>query len=227
MLGDALSYPRNSSDWIPTILIGGILSALSVLVLPIFVVQGYSVRVMRSAAKGEEAAPSFTDWGGLVVEGLKLFAVSIVYGLIVMIPTSVVLFATVGISSVVTDPTSPPNAALGIVGILLVLLVTLLSLLVAYFGPAGYANFAIEGSLGAAFDFSTIVSGATTGEYFKAWLLAIVVAIVLGTIGGLLSLVLVGIFVVFYVQVVTYYLFGRGFAEGLGKKRRGAVDSDY
>jgi hypothetical protein len=227
MLGDALSYPRNSSDWIPTILIGGVLSVLSVLVLPVFVVQGYSLRVMRSAAKGEEAAPSFTDWGGLVVDGLKLFLVSIVYALLVFVPMAVVGVVLGFGSALLSDPASGPSAAFGVATLLGFAVVGLFGLLVGYFAPAGYANFAVEDSIGAAFDVSTIVAAATTGEYFKAWVLAIVVGVVLGTVGAALSVVLVGVFVIFYAQVVTYYLFGRGFAEGLGRKRRGVVESDY
>lgn len=228
MLGDALSYPRNSSDWIPTILIGGVLSALSVLILPVFIVQGYAVRVLRSAAKGEEAAPSFTDWGGLVVDGLKLLVVNVAYGLVVFVPMAIAMFALFGISSVVTGPdTGASSAAVGIVGFLVLALVGLFGLLVGYFAPAGFANFAVEDSIGAAFDVSTIVAAATTGEYFKGWLLAIVVAVVLGLVGSALTVVVVGIFVLFYAQVVSYYLFGRGFAEGLGRKRRSMAESNF
>jgi hypothetical protein len=228
MLGDALSYLKNSDDWIPTLLIGGVLSVLSVLILPAFIIQGYLVRVLRGAAKEDRAAPSFTDWGGLVVDGIKLFLVSVVYGLAAMVPIVAVLFAVFGISSVTTDPTTgAPNAAVGLLGVVATLLVLLFGLLVGYFAPAGYANFAVEDSLGAAFDVSTIVAAATTSEYFKGWILAVVAGLVLGLVGTALSALVVGVFVLFYAQVVTYYLFGRGFAEGLSRKRRGVAESNF
>ncbi|SFR58623.1 DUF4013 domain-containing protein [Halogeometricum limi] len=225
MLGDALSYPRNNPDWIPTILIGGVLSVLGVLILPIFIVQGYSVRVMRSAAKGETSAPSFTDWGGLTVDGLKLFVISIAYALLIVIPI-VAVTVVLGLGSTLADPTTGPSAAFGVATLLGFLVIGLFGLAIGYFAPAGYANFAVEDSLGAAFDVSTIVSAATTGEYFTAWVLAVLVGLVGGLLGGALSVVIVGIFVVFYVQIVVYYLFGRGFAKGLGKKRRAAAESN-
>lgn len=227
MLGVALSYPRNSSDWIPTVLIGGILGVLTFLVLPAFILQGYGVRVMKSAATGEGAAPSFTDWGSLLVDGLKLLVINVAYGLVVLIPTGVLLVALVSISSVSTNPPSEPGSAVGVVGLLGLLLVGLLGVLVGYFGPAGYANFAREGSLGAAFDVSTIFAAATTGAYLKAWLMAVVLGVVLSLLGTALSVVVVGIFVLFYAQVVTFYLFGRGFAEGLGGRPPTAVDSRF
>ncbi|WP_380681779.1 hypothetical protein [Salinigranum sp. GCM10025319] len=40
-----------------------------------------------------------------------------------------------------------------------------------------------------------------------------------GLVGSALSVIVVGLFVLFYVQVVSYYLFGLGFARGLSKKR--------
>ncbi|RYJ14139.1 DUF4013 domain-containing protein [Halogeometricum borinquense] len=227
MLGDALSYPRNSSDWIPTILIGGVLSLLFVLIIPIFIIQGYMVRVLRGAAKGETAAPSFTNWGELIVDGLKLVIINFVYSLIVLIPTAILL-TVVGVgASAVSSPGADPSAAFGVVGSSALLVVWLFSIVVSYFIPAAQANFAIEGSLGAAFDISTIVSGAMTSEYFVAWVLVLVVGTILSFIGGLLSIVIVGFFILFYTQVVTYYLFGRGFAEGLGKKRRDVAEPDY
>lgn len=226
MLGDALSYLKHSDDWIPTLLVGGVLSVLSVLVLPAFVLQGYLVRVLRGAAKGDRAAPSFTDWGSLFVDGLKLFVVNVAYGIPLLVVWFAVLFVTGGGSSTAT-PGAAPSRGAGAVTILGLLLVLALAVFVAYFLPAAFANFAIEGSLRAAFDLSTIVSGATTGTYFKGWLLAVLVGVVGGLVGGLLSAIVVGVFVLFYVQVATYYLFGRGFAEGLGNERRGVAESNF
>ncbi|MDS0294829.1 DUF4013 domain-containing protein [Halogeometricum luteum] len=224
MLGDALSYLKNSDDWIPTVIIGGVLTLLSIFVLPVVIVQGYLVRVLESAAKGERAAPSFTDWGGLVVDGLKLLVVNLAYALVVVVPFFG-LAVVLGVVGSLTSPSGDPSAAVGATFLLGSLVLALFGLVVGYFAPAGFANFAVEGSLGAAFDISTIASAATTGEYFKAWVLAALVGLVLGAIGSLLSPVLVGFLVLFYVQVAMYYLYGRGFAEGLSKKRRGVVES--
>jgi hypothetical protein len=209
MLGDALSFPRQSDDWLPTLLIGGVLSVLGFLIVPIFIVQGYFVRILRAAVEGEETTPSFTDWGDLIVDGVKLFVVNLVYGLILLIPLGIV----VAITGVAASGGNASRAVAGIVGIVGFLVVAALGLVVAYIVPAAAANFAVEGRLGAAFDLSTVFGAAFTGDYAMAWLLAVVVAIVGGLIGSALSFLVVGIFVLFYVQVSMYYLFGRGFAE--------------
>lgn len=226
MLGDALSYLKNSDDWIPTLVIGGVLSVLSALILPAFILQGYYVRVLRGAAKEERAAPSFTDWGGLTVDGIKLFLINIAYSIPLIVAWAAVLIPT-SVSTSVTTPGAAPSGGPGLLGILGLLLALVLTVFVGYIVPAAYANFAIEDSLRAAFDLSTVVSGAATSEYFKGWILAIVAGVVLFLVGGALSVVVVGIFVLFYAQVVIHYLFGRGFAAGLGRKRRGVAESEF
>ncbi|KAB1196016.1 MULTISPECIES: DUF4013 domain-containing protein [Haloferax] len=230
MLSDALQFVKRSDDWVATTIIGGVLALLFFLIVPLFILQGYFVRAMRAAAEGERAAPSFTDWGGLVVDGVKLFAVTLAWSLVAIIPTTIfAVLLAVGTFSIAetttqagTVPAPQPDPGLNIGLVLLTvvgaLLVFALSLLVAYFVPAAGANFALEGRLGAGFDFRTIFKGAFTSEYAIAWVLAIVVSAVLGTIGSFLSFVLVGVFILFYVQVTTYYLWARGYADGLAKQ---------
>ncbi|ELZ77352.1 hypothetical protein C455_13485 [Haloferax larsenii JCM 13917] len=224
MLSDALRFLKRSDDWVATTIIGGVLAVLSVLVIPLFILQGYFVRAMQAAARGDEAAPSFTDWGGLFVDGLKLFVVTFVWSLVSFLPI-VAFSAVLGVGSVfVTEATSAPGAApssagglgLGILGLVGGLLVFGIVLIVGLLIPAAGVNFAINGSLRSGFDVQTILKGALTREYAIAWLLVIAVSVVLGTLGSLLSIILVGFLVLFYVQVTTYYLWARGFADGLG-----------
>jgi hypothetical protein len=229
MLSDALSFPRRGDDWLSTLLVGGILTFLAFLVLPVFVLQGYLVRVLDAAARRERTPPSFTQWGALFVDGLKMFVVNLVYGLFVLVPLALLLGGLLVIvpgepmsmEGTGATPPPPPTGSGGgvLVVVLLFALVVVVGLLLAYLLPAALANFAIEGSLGSAFALRTIASGAFTGEYAVAWVLAVVVGIVGGLLGSALSAVVVGVFVLFYVQVVFYYLVGRGFAAGLSKKR--------
>lgn len=229
MLSDALSFPRRGDDWLPTLLVGGILTLLGVFVLPAIVVQGYLVRVLAAAADQEETPPSFTRWGALFVDGVKLLVVNVVYGLVAVVPLVVVLGAAlvaipgdpVPVEPGTTSPT-PPSAGFGaglLVLVALLAVVGLLTLLVAYVLPAALTNFAMEGRLGAAFDVRTVLAGAFTSDYAVAWLLALVVGLVGGLVGSALTVVVVGLFVLFYVQVSFYFLLGRGFAAGLSKKR--------
>ena len=218
MLSDALRYPLNGDGWLRTILVGGLLTVLSVLVIPAFFLQGYYVRVLRGVTNDDPDPPRFDDWVELFVDGLKLVVVNI----LVVLAVFVVLGLTgivFGGGSLLADGAAGAGSGAGVVsgalGAVGVAVLVVVSLLITYVAPAMFANFAREDSIAAAFDVSTILSGALSVEYLVAWLLALVVGIVLGSIASFLSLLLVGIFGLFYIQVVTYYLFGRGFVEGL------------
>ncbi|AFK20545.1 DUF4013 domain-containing protein [Haloferax mediterranei ATCC 33500] len=243
MLSDALRFMPQSDDWLATTAIGGILALVATALLFLsFVVpllfflsvpfvlvatallQGYYVRSMRAAADGTKEAPSFTDWGGLVVDGLKLLVVSFVWSFVVLIPMFVLPVvlefgsaATESIPQSTTAATQATNLGLGIVGVVGGLLIITLALFVSYVVPAAGANFAIEGNLGAGFHVRTILKGAFTSEYAIAWVLALLILMVIGTVGNLLSIILVGFFISFYAQVASFYLWGRGYADGLGR----------
>ncbi|MFB6281870.1 MAG: DUF4013 domain-containing protein [Haloferacaceae archaeon] len=211
MLADAITFPTTADDWVQTVVIGGVLSLLGVLILPTIVVQGYLVRAVRAGAAGEPA-PSFTDWGDLLVDGLRLFVLVLGASLVVVVPLGVL--AAIGMAGV---GVTGSRAFAGVVGLAILLVVVAATIALGYLLPAAVANFAIEDSLAAALDLGAVLDGALTGEYATAWVLALLVGFVGATVGGPLTVVVVGAFLVFYTQVAVYYLFGRGFAAGLGR----------
>ena len=216
MLSDALRYPLEGDGWLRTILVGGLLTILSVLVLPWFFLQGYYVRVLHGVTNDDPMPPKFTDWVDLLVDGLKLFVLNIlVTAVLVLIQVAVAVAMGTGSTFAETPPAADPGAAGGVLGAVGLVVFFGAILVIGYVVPAMLANFGREDSLTAAFDVSTVLSGALTREYLIAWVLAVVVGLVLGFVASLLSLLIVGIFGLFYVQIVTYYLFGRGFAAGL------------
>lgn len=221
MIGDSISYPRSGENWLKTVGIGGVLMFLSFLVVPIFLLQGYFVRVLRSAADDESVAPEFGEWGDLFADGLKAFVIGLVY---VGIPAAV-LFVGVSLLGAGAMAAGDAGAGLGVVGMLFGLVMFVVTLVAAYAVPAAIAEFAHTDEFGAAFDFRGVADVAFTGDYLVAWVLAAVVGIVGGLVANLLTIVIVGIFLAFYVQVSVYYLFGRGYAEarGLGEGRAGTA----
>lgn len=191
MLGDALSYPSNGDDWLKTILIGGGLLLTSGLIIPMFILYGYTIRVLRSAAKDEDTPPSFEGWDELVIDGLKMFGISIGY---LIIPYAISIISVfIGRSSMV-----------------LLLFSSLLLIVAGYTLPVAMTNFALTGDVKAAFELRQIVNAAFTTRYFISVVLALVVGGVLSIIAGLLSLLLVGLPLLFYVLIVINYLYGQG-----------------
>lgn len=226
MLGEALSYPRSGDDWLKTILIGGVLSLIGgfifVTLLP---VQGFMVRVLRSGAERDHEPPVFDQWGDLFVDGIKVIVIQIAYLVVPMIVLLFGLFVSgIGVLSAAEGATGA--AGIGAVGALLLLVGGLLVVLVAYLVPAALANFAHEDSFGAAFDVGTVVDAAFTTDYLVALVLAFLVSLVLGGIALVLSFLIVGVFLSFYVQMSVFYLFGRGYAMGLDLESGGAGEGN-
>lgn len=208
MLVDALKYPSRGESWLKTVLIGGILSLLGFLVVPLILVQGYMLRVLHDGTEGAEEPPVFDEWGDMLVDGIKVIAAALVFFLV---PLGLLFVAMMvgGFAAVSGSEGS------GIVGLLLGLFAFVTWLLAAYLLPAGLANMAREDAFGAAFDTAALRTAAGSTDYLVAVVLAFVVAIVLGTIASALSAILVGVFILFYLQVSVFYLYGRGFSEAM------------
>ena len=213
MIEEAINYPREGDDALTTILIGGVLGLLTVLIVPAFLLGGYFVRVLRAAEAGEETPPTFGDWGDLLVDGLKAFAIGVVY----FVVPAVVLAVTVGgtIAAAVAGDV-PPGA---IAGALFGFAVGGFLWLVAFYVfPAALASFASEGRMGAAFDATTLREVLLDGRYATGWLIAFVFFVVASVIVGVLNAVpplgfVVGAFVNFYVGVAAAYIYGHAFVD--------------
>lgn len=209
MIGEALGFPMQRDGWIKTILIGTVLSVLGFLIVPILFVNGYMLRVMAAASRDDPELPAFEEWGALLVDGLKMVGVVIVYVFGVLL-TGFVLTTVVGLG------VSGLDSGVGLsLGFTLVVQVVLYAA-VLYLLPAGLANMAREGSFGAAFDLGALKAAATSGTYLVGVLAAVVVSLVIGLVSSVLALILIGLPLAFYGQIVTYYLLGRAASDPLG-----------
>jgi len=245
MFEEALRYPTRGDDAVTTILVGGGLGIVGFLIgvvavvlsivfvglvllpfvlVPALLLEGYSVAVVRHRLVGDPEPPRFEDWSGLFVDGLK----ATVIGLLYAVPAMVALFVLVVLSVAVTSVSRPttaatPNVGIAVGGVLLVVVTVALfvyAIGVAYVYPAAVANWVREDDLAAAFSTSALREATLDGRYFVAWVLALVVALVGGTIAqALVIFLLVGFFALFYVQVAVWYLYAEGYADAMGLAR--------
>jgi hypothetical protein len=201
MLSEALNYPRESDHVLKTVLIGGVLSLLSVLVIPAFILGGYGIRVLRHTTLGDEELPQFGDWGKLALDGVKGLGIGIGY---ILVPMA--LFAlSIGVLS----------GTLQMIG-LIVSAVTYVAAI--YCLPAATTVFAREERVGAAFTMSNLRSVVTSRRYVGGWLRAVAIGFVAGLVMGVIGLVpilgaIASVFIAFYVNLVTAYLFGHAVAD--------------
>lgn len=231
MLEEAISYPKNSDSAVRTLLVGGILTLLSFLIVPVVFVLGYLVRVLRTTVEGATAPPAFDEWETLLRDGLKALLVTLGYlfvpvAILVFGVVSVLFVATVEMSAVDTSGVDPSavetggtDAAMSVLIVLAAFAVGGISLLVASYAlPAGLAAFATTDRVGAAFAFRSLWPVLTSGSYLVAWLLALVVSFGAGVLIGTISLVpvvgaIAGVFVYFYANVAAFRLYGCGYAD--------------
>lgn len=217
-LGDAITYPTENDDWIVTVLIGGVLSLLGILLIPYFLVWGYIVRVMRDRVGGAGEPPTFGDWGDLAVDGVQAFVILLVYQLIPLI----VLFVLGGGSLAAMMSGSRGAAGAGMAGLFgAFALYVVLSILFSYVGTAGLVNFAVGDSIADGFDFGTITDVITDGDWVMAWVYVIVLGIGMSIVVGILSLIpfigaIVGVFIAFYFQISFAGIWADGYSDALG-----------
>lgn len=227
-ISEALRYPLEREAWERLLLIGGILMLFGFLLLPLFVVYGYIVRVIKDRLAGADQPPAFGEWESLLVDGVKAFVIGVIYLLIpFMIGTM-----TVGGSIAAIATGSRGGTAVGLAGLAIGLFVTfLLSLVFGYAAVAALVHFAHEDRLGAAFDLATLKTIVFSEEYALSWLLSVIVLIGASVITGLLNLIplfgaVFSVFVAFYVQIVAAKLWADGYAMTMGVTPSSDTESD-
>ena len=113
---DVLTYPLAADDWPRTVVIGGLLTLFSPLVLPLLPLYGYVLDVARAGRRGDPEPPSVAldDLARLSVEGLVAVLVALVYGL----PALVVGGLTVGGAALALLTGSEIGVGVGLVTVL-------------------------------------------------------------------------------------------------------------
>lgn len=222
----ALDFPTSGEDGSTALLVGGGLVFLSggltlgsVLYPPFLLgallchlfVRGYYVRVLRVTAGDPNAtAPAFDQWGDLLVDGMKALVIAVAFAL----PAVALVALAVGGRLVAVGG---PSALLGTLQTLtgltvLFLLVYLVT--VGFLLPAAITSFALDGRLRAAVS-PRVFSVALSEEYAFAWMVSLLFQVIAIPIAFLLQALIVGFFALFFVGVVTRFLWGRGFGSAI------------
>lgn len=188
IINDAIRYP--SSDWKKVIILG-LLFLISFLIVPIFLVMGYTFRALKASIAGADELPEFDEWGDMFVDGLKIFVVQFVYFLI---PALIILLgswasiAAIASSGSMVDPT----AAFGLMGGTMIIGI-ILAIVLGLIATMGIANMAYyDSELGAAFRFSEIleiISKIGWVDYIIWYVVVMIIATIIAFIAGLLNII--------------------------------------
>ncbi len=161
-----LSYPFEDSKWKSKLLIGMALTlgGMMLPVIPTLFVLGYGYQITHRliVEQGDLYLPEWTDWEKLLKDGWRLFCVSFIYTLpmvICIVVGYVVYFGTFGIT-MATSSGSSNDPAVGMlmfggmaVQFLMMALGILLGLTTSFVLPAAMAHTIARDSFSAGFDF--------------------------------------------------------------------------
>lgn len=201
IISNAIRYP--SSDW-KKVLIEGVLLILNLTVILAFGT-GYTLRVLKSTLAGYDKPPEFDDWGGMLIDGFKVYIVGVAYFIIPFI----IIF--VGALALFYAAILQYNISATVYFELILTIIVGLILLVIFglFGAIAIVNMAYYNKLSAAFKFGEIlgrISNIGWGKYILWYIITILITIAAGIIAYILRLI-PDVGVIIALLVVYSYLF--------------------
>jgi hypothetical protein len=195
--GLAFSFPFQDEEWVKKIVVTAVI--LLIPILGQIAVMGWMVALTRRVIAGEERPlPDWEDFGGLFMDGLKAFAVGLVYSLPIII--TVIPFSILGAIFDNGDQLS----VFEILSICLGCFAAIYGFLYAFVWPAALGELAATGEIGAALNIGKVlrrVQGA-----LSAYLIVFVGTMVGSFVAGLgVILCFVG---VIFTAVIAYTVQG-------------------
>ena len=212
-LNEAVSYPRASDEWVQTTLIGGLFVLTSFLLLPLFLVYGYLVRAARETLAENPEPPVFDGLEELLVNGIKAWVISLVYGIVPLIVGGITVGSAVASFALGGDVTITTGALLFGLSVTFVLFV-----LFGYVAAAALVNFAAGGRFADGFALGQVWTIVRSRTFAVAWLTTVGLFLAAGFLTALVnSIPFLGIYlgavVNFYVAVVAATLWASGYSD--------------
>ena len=215
IFSDSLGYPSKN---LKRVVVLGISLLFSILIIPIFIMLGYALRVMRKSIEGETEPPAFDALGAMIVDGLKYLVAVTGYFLIPGI------LMGIGIMSAIASIPSYDMMGGGasvitlLTGSGLFLLGFLLAIVISVIANMGIANMAHTGELGAAFRFGEIlriIGSIGWGKYIGWYIVLFVIAMLFSVVGVLVQFIPILGSLVYLLLIAPYALIFQYRAIGL------------
>lgn len=231
---DLLLFPFHDEGWIKKAAIYGLVSLLGIFIIPLPLVGGYSLRLLRGVVRtGEWSLPAWEDLGDMYLDGLGQMVIGIVYALPVYILMCCAVVPFIGAPFAMAAMEDAPGLAaggmvlgygLGMIGIGLVSLLGLIISFVLYVAIARYAD---TGDLGSAFQFGEVwrLLKANIGQFLLAFAVYYGISMGLGFVMQILvyTVVLICLFpfitalAAFYLQALMGAMYGMAYREARDK----------
>ncbi|MDQ7028342.1 MAG: DUF4013 domain-containing protein [Ardenticatenia bacterium] len=205
-IGRAFRFSFDDENWVVKILIGGVISLLSVFLVPIPLLVGYYVEVIERTAREEDVPlPEWGEMGQLFRRGLTVTVGYLIYTL------PLVLFVCCLI--LLTTAAGDGEGVSGLVGVVLLCfycLVILYSLFIAFWLPAATVRYLETDQLSGMFQFGTIWQFVqrNIGHYLTVIFLSLGASLV-ATVAGSITCGILSPWTSFWASLVGTHLLGQ------------------
>lgn len=219
IISDAIRYPSSN---LSKVVILGVLFIASILIVPIFLAIGYLFRIIKANFVGIDELPKYDKLGDMFLDGLKVFVVSLVYAIPLLIISYIIsvimgnIAFTIGqftgfnifsiVIAYITNYLSIFASHPGLTAAYIVyMIVSIIISLIAYIAIANMAFY--DGNLCAAFKFNEIferISQIGLGKYIIWYIVMLLLALVTGVIAGLTFIIIIG-FVLVPLVIAPYF----------------------
>ncbi len=179
--GRAFGSPYKDQSWVVKTLLGGVFAFIPIVN---FVVGGALVERIKNVASGDENLPEWSDFGSMWVKGLLLAVAGFIYALPAIIIIGIGFMLAIGAAAAGGNDQSGGFAAAAGGSLCLFYFIAIIYMIaVSVLLYAAVVNFAMKGSFGAFFEFGEIFAKVREGNYFMAWIFAIIASFVYGLVG--------------------------------------------
>lgn len=219
-IGKSFTFAMEDQKWVAKLAIGGglILAGIITVVGWLFtfpVVFGYVAMMTRNVINGNpQPLPEWENWGELWIEGVKMFVVSLVYSLPVIILRLVLSVPGAILANSSNDGLAATGGFLNLAGSCLGFI---LQLAIAVVLPAALARFAVSGSIGDGLKFAAVFATVrqNIGTYIVIALMSTFVAGFIASI-GVIACFIGAAFTSFYAYLMTFHLYGQAHRNSQG-----------
>ncbi len=209
-IGKAFTYVFDDERWITKVLVGGLFSLLSMILIGIPFVIGYMVQTIKNVIDGQDdPLPEWSDLGEMFTQGLMLALAFVIYA----IPMFLLIGCGIIPAAILSDAGGDAEGLAALIMTCTNCIIGLYGLLLGIISPAIIVRYAVTGEFAAAFRFNEIFNLITKniGNYIVVILLSWVASF----LGGLGAIVCgVGAFFTgFWAYLVQAHLYGQLYLE--------------
>lgn len=211
-VGKSFSYIFEDEQWLTKVLIGGLFTLASVVLVGIPFVLGYVVETIRNIMDGKEKPlPEWVDLGEKFKKGLLLAAILIVWA----VPIWIIACFQAVVTAIVRDSSSAAGFVTAI-SCLTSILSILWGIVMALFEPAIFTRFAMKPEFSSGFAFEEL--WRFTVDNIGNVIIAVLLYIVASFLAGFgVILCGVGVFLTyFWAELVMAHLFGQVYLHRKG-----------